>query len=310
MPRGKRLITPLYADDSRVTLFRGDRLQLLRQLPERSARLIVTSPPYNLGKSYEKRSTLEEYEQEQRLTIEACARVLADDGSLCYQLGNHVRGSELVPLDSLLYPVFLESGFRLRNRIVWRFGHGLNASRRFSCRHETVLWYTKSDAYVFNLDPVRVPQRYPGKVAYKGPRKGQYSSNPLGKNPGDVWDIPNVKANHPEKTLHPCQFPVELVERLVLSMTNEGDLVVDPYAGVGTTAIAALLHNRRAAISERDAVYVGIARQRLELAASGRLPTRPMGRPIHEPQGKLARNPFAAAAKGAEDSMERRFTRA
>jgi len=117
----------------------------------------------------------------------------------------------------------------------------------FLRRHETILWYSKGDEYIFNLDAVRIPQKYPGKLGYKGDRSGQYSCNPLGKNPGDVWIIPNVKSNYVEKTAYLCQFPIEIPERLILALTNEGDLVVDPFIGVGTVAVASVLHGRRVA---------------------------------------------------------------
>ena len=107
-----------------------------------------------------------------------------------------------------------------------------------------MLWFTKTDSYTFNLDSVRVPSKYPGKTNYKpGKHYGLPSGNPLGKNPSDIWkivqrdwesalwNIPNVKANHPEKTIHPCQFPIELVERCVLALTNKGDRVLDPFSG-------------------------------------------------------------------------------
>lgn len=136
---------------------------------------------------------------------------------------------------------------------------------------------------MFNLDPIRVPQKYPGKKQYKGPRAGEYSCNPLGKNPGDVWLIPNVKCNHVEKTEHPCQFPVELIERLVLALTDPGDLIVDPYLGTGTTAVAAIRHGRRAAGAEIVPRYVELARDRITREVLGSLRTRPMDRPIYDP---------------------------
>jgi adenine-specific DNA-methyltransferase len=160
---------------------------------------------------------------------------------------------------------------------------GLHCSRRFSGRYETIIWFTKSDEYILNLDAVRVPQKYPGKKHFKGPKAGQYSCNPLGKNPGDVWTIPNVKWNHVEKTVHPCQFPVELIERLVLALTEPGDLVVDPYIGVGTTAAAAVMHGRRAAGADIIQEYLDIARERVRQAALGVLRVRPMGRPVYVP---------------------------
>jgi adenine-specific DNA-methyltransferase len=221
-----------YTPDCTVSLFQGDRLDLLRQIPAEKARLVVTSPPYNIGKKYEKRLGFDRYLQEQEATLTECYRVLAWDGSLCWQVGNHIAsGGEIFPLDIYIYQICKRLGLKLRNRIIWCFEHGLHCQNRLSGRYETILWFTKSDRYIFNLDPIRVPQKYPGKKYFKGPRVGQYSCNPLGKNPGDVWVIPNVKHNHIEKTIHPCQFPIELVERLVLALTNENGLVVDPYVG-------------------------------------------------------------------------------
>ncbi|MDR2734209.1 MAG: site-specific DNA-methyltransferase, partial [Spirochaetota bacterium] len=157
------------------------------------------------------------------------------------------------------------------------------ASRRFSGRYETILWFTKTDTYTFNLDQVRVPQKYPAKRYFKGPRIGELSCNPLGKNPSDIWDIPNVKNNHVEKTIHPCQFPIELVERLVLALTKEGDLVFDPFMGVGSTVAAAVKNGRRGMGCEIMEEYVAIAEERVNLALTGRLRTRPMNKPIYDP---------------------------
>ena len=164
-------------------------------------------------------------------------------------------------MDALLYPFFKASGLSLRNRVIWRFEHGLHCTKRFSGRYETIMCFTKGDEYTFHVDPVRVPQKYPGKRYFRGPKAGQLSCNPKGKNPGDVWDIPNVMHNHIEKTEHPCQFPVELVERLVLTMTEEDDLVLDPYLGVGSAAVAAVMHGRRTAGAELDPGYARIARE-------------------------------------------------
>ena len=274
-----------------AVLYEGDTLGLLRTIPDDSMSLVVTSPPYNLGKVYEKRSTMDDYIGFQRQVINECVRVLKDGGSICWQIGNYVDNGEIIPLDILLYPVFASLGLRLRNRIVWRFGHGLHSSKRFSGRYEVILWFTKGDKYLFNLDAIRVPQKYPQKRHFKGPKKGELSGNPLGKNPGDVWEIPNVKANHIEKTSHPCQFPVELVERLVLSMTNEGDWVLDPFMGVGSTAIAALMHKRKAAGAEITPEYVRIAKDRLNTAIAGNLRVRPMERAVYDPDAPKANVP-------------------
>lgn len=272
-----------FRPDADVVLYSGRCQDLLTQIPAESMQLIVTSPPYNIGKSYERRTSLEQSIESQRAVITASWRVLADGGSICWQVGNHVDRGEVYPLDSLLYPIFKGMGLRLRNRIIWHFEHGLHASRRFSGRYETILWFTKGDAYYFDLEPVRIPQKYPTKKAFKGPKIGQLTSNPLGKNPGDLWIIPNVKHNHVEKTDHPCQFPIELVERLVLSMTRPGDWVLDPYGGVGSSVVAAVLNGRRGAMAETVPVYVETARQRLDLAERGLLRARPMSRAVYTP---------------------------
>jgi adenine-specific DNA-methyltransferase len=282
-------IAPKFEGTADLVLYEGDCLDLLAQLPDGSVRLVVTSPPYNLGKAYEDRLDLDEYLEQQRRVIAECVRVLDGQGSLCWQVGNYVDGGEIVPLDVVLYPIFRSLGLHLRNRIVWHFGHGLHASRRFSGRYEVILWFTAGrsssagDEYVFNLDAVRVPQKYPKKKHFKGPNKGKLSGNPLGKNPSDVWEIPNVKANHVEKTAHPCQFPVELIERLVLALTEEGDWVLDPFMGVGSTAIAALMHGRKAIGAEIMPEYVCIARERIALAERGELRIRPMARAVYDP---------------------------
>ncbi|MBI2918737.1 MAG: site-specific DNA-methyltransferase [Chloroflexi bacterium] len=279
----KLKISDEFAPSECIVVYPGDCLELLRTIPDQMLQLIVTSPPYNIGKEYEKKLHLDLYLREQAQVIAECVRALSPRGSICWQVGNYVDRGAIIPLDTVLYPVFSGLGLRMRNRIVWHFEHGLHCSRRFSGRYETIMWFTKSDEYVFNLDPVRVPQKYPGKKYFKGPKAGQYSCNPLGKNPGDLWVIPNVKSNHVEKTEHPCQFPVELIERLVLSLTNEGDWVLDPFLGTGTTVIAAIRRGRRGVGAETVARYAHLARQRIQQEIEGTLRTRPMDRPVYDP---------------------------
>ena len=180
----------------RTVIYPGDCLNLLKQIPDESMQLIVTSPPYNIGKEYENKLKLDTYITQQTQVIKECVRVLSKKGSLCWQVGNYVNNGSIIPLDTALTPVFTSLNLKMRNRIIWHFEHGLHCTKRFSGRYETIVWCTKSDNYIFNLDPIRVPQKYPGKKYFKGPKAGQYSCNPLGKNPGDLWVIPNVKNNH------------------------------------------------------------------------------------------------------------------
>ena len=333
-------------------LYEGNCINFLNSLPARKRfHLIVTSPPYNIGKEYEKRTTLDEYLHEQKEVASLLTRHLSNKGSLCWQVGNYIQNGERVPLDIFFIPMFQKLGLKLRNRIIWKFGHGQTGEKRqFSGRYETILWFTKGESYRFDLDAVRVAQKYPSKRASKGPRgpikadrngyvtwqdsckstkrkifirsqqkgkklfvaevnksralqvlkketkvkKGQTiviglpSGNKKGKNPTDVWDewnipeefqvfdVPNVKANHVEKTDHPCQFPIELVERLVLSLTKKGDLVFDPFSGVGSTGCAALKNERYFWGCEREKNYNKETLTRLKLALEDpdRLPYR------------------------------------
>ncbi len=271
--------------NEQAVLYHGSCIDLLKKIPDKSIQLIVTSPPYNIGKEYEKKTKLSNYIEQQAQVIKECERVLTESGSICWQVGNFVDNGSIVPLDTVLYPIFSKLKLVMRNRIIWHFEHGLHCSRRFSGRYETIVWFTReTKKYVFNLDPVRVPQKYPGKKYFKGPKAGQYSCNPLGKNPGDLWIVPNVKSNHVEKTEHPCQYPVELIERLVLSMTNEGDWVFDPFLGTGTSIIAAILHNRRGAGAETEKKYIKLANNRILKAIDGTLNTRPMNKPVYDPK--------------------------
>ncbi len=276
-------ISSIYNNVSKAIIYDGSCYDFINTIPSESVKLVVTSPPYNIGKKYEKKTGLEEYYANQERIIDESVRILSDDGSICWQIGNYVNNSEIIPLDILLFPIFKKHGLKLRNRIIWYFGHGLHASKRFSGRYETILWFTKSDNYIFNLDAVRIPQKYPNKKYFKGDKKGELSCNPLGKNPSDIWEIPNVKNNHVEKTIHPCQFPIELIERLILSMTNENDLVFDPFLGVGTTVAAAVKNNRRGMGCEIVKDYYDVAIERTLLAIEGSLKTRPMNKPIYDP---------------------------
>ncbi len=291
-------IADSFSAEERIVLFCGDCMDLLRTVPDGAIRLIITSPPYNLGKAYEKVAPLDAYVEGMSPILDELTRVLAEDGSLCWQVGNHVEDGEICPLDVVFYPAFKRRGLHLRNRIIWHFEHGLHARRRFSGRYEVLLWFTKSHSYVFNLDNVRIPAKYPGKAHFKGPKRGLPSGNPLGKNPSDfwpvvlqdwereVWDIPNVKSNHPEKTVHPCQFPIEMVQRCVLALTAEDDWVLDPFVGVGSSMLAALLHNRRALGCEKEQSYVALAAQRIADLYAGRLRIRPLGKKVYEPTGR------------------------
>jgi DNA modification methylase len=288
-----------YLLDSNIVFHNGDTYKFLKSLPDKCIKLVITSPPYNVGKEYETKTSIEKYLEQQECAIKEIIRVTADDGNICWEVGNYINNGEVFPLDIYYYQIFKKFGLHLRNRIIWHFGHGLHATKRFSGRYETMLWFSKTDEYIFNLDNVRVPSKYPGKRHYKGDKKGLPSCNPLGKNPSDIWefvcgewenelwDIPNVKSNHPEKTIHPCQFPIELVERCVLALSNENDWILDPYAGVASSLIAALKHNRKAMGIEKESNYVKIGKQRIMDLFNNTLKMRQLGTKVYIPNGNV-----------------------
>lgn len=301
-------------DHARIVL--GDASDELTLMHPESVDLIISSPPYNIGKIYERdhKLTFDEYIEWQDSIIFSLANSLKHGGSICWQTGNYVKNGALIPLDIPFYNIFAKYGLTLRNRIIWRFNFGQNLNRRFSGRYETILWFTKGDDYKFNLDPVRVPQLYPGKrhAMSKKSVAGQPSGNPKGKNPSDywefsaerdfrdnpIWDIPNVKNNHPEKTDHPCQFPIELAERCVLALTEKGDFVLDPFVGTGASILAAVKHGRTGLGIDKDAGFVSIANKRIDALTRGELPMRPSGRPVRRP------NPTERVARIPDEWLE------
>lgn len=265
-----------------VSILNDDCNVILKNLTRESVDLIVTSPPYCMKKAYESPDDdINTFRKCHEEMFDKIYRVLKPGGSICWQVGYHVSQACVIPLDFIVYEIFTKKSRKLkyplvlRNRIVWTFGHGLNSERRFSGRHETILWFTKGDVSTFNLDAVRVPQKYPGKRAYKGKKKGKLTGNPLGKNPSDVWDIPNVKANHVEKTQHPCQYPVAIPSRLIRALTNPEAVVLDPFMGSGSTGVAAVLEKRSFIGVEKEKGYFKIAKKRLSDADEGIVRVRP-----------------------------------
>ncbi len=146
-------ISDRFTDESQLILHVGDACQFLQTLPDNFAKLIVTSPPYNVGKEYEIRTGIHEYLRVQQQVIGEIVRLLDTTGSICWQVGNYVEDGEVFPLNIFYYNIFKEYGLKLRNRIIWRYSHGFHMSKDSSGRYETILWFTKSEDYTFNLDP-------------------------------------------------------------------------------------------------------------------------------------------------------------
>jgi adenine-specific DNA-methyltransferase len=268
-------------DQEHVGLLHGDSLKILPKLESESVDLTLTSPPYYVGKSYDVSTDIQQFRELHLKILPEIVRITKSGGSICWQVGYHVVNGRYAPLDFLVHDIMSKfADVYLQNRIIWHFGHGLHLTKRFSGRHEVVLWYTKGSEYFFDLDSIRVPQKYPGKLRYKGARRGEVSGNPQGKNPSDVWEFPNVKAAHVEKTEHPCQFPIALAQRIIRALTAESHIVLDPFVGSGSTAVAAILERRRFIAIEIDKRYIDLAKGRIDQAIEGTLRHRDDSLPL------------------------------
>lgn len=247
---------------------KADVLDWLDALPDQCANLIVTSIPYNVGKRYGDCASADAmahayYMGWMQMIISEMSRVLKPGGVLFLQCGStRDNTGQIVPLDILLHETVTKTGLTHQNRVIWTIGHGLTPKGRLSGRHETALIATRGPApATFNPDPARTPQKQPGKRAYKGPNKGKLSGHPFGAWPSDVWSIPNVGHNHPEKTGHPAQFPEELAMRAIQLYTQPGDLVLDPFSGSGTVHACCIRSGR--SFAGCDLFYEEIRAKRL-----------------------------------------------
>ena len=252
---------PFFADD-RFVLYNRDCVEGMRAMPRGVVDLTVTSPPYNIGKAYETNKPLDDYVDWSRDWINAVHDVTADDGAFWLNVGYmpiHDAG-KAVPLPYLLWNL---SDFFLIQEVVWNYGAGVAGRLFFSPRNEKFLWYVKNSAeYHFDLDAVRDPDvKYPNQF-----KNGRRKVNPLGKNPTDVWQFKKVTSgknrSSKERAAHPAQFPEAVIERVVKATSAEGDIVLDPFMGSGTTAVVASRLGRRVLGFETSAEYCEGAVQR------------------------------------------------
>lgn len=251
-----------------VAIYQGDSLQIMRKLREQPIRLTITSPPYNIGKVYEKPRPVDSY-------ISWCAEWIAEvyrltdpHGAFWLNLGylELERRAKAIPISYLLWD---RVPFFLIQEIVWNYGAGVAAKTSFSPRNEKFLWYVKDPShYTFNLDDVRDPNvKYPTQK-----KNGKLKCNPLGKNPTDVWQFPKVTSgtdrSSVERTPHPAQFPIAIIDRIIKACSMPGDLILDPFLGSGTVAEVALRHGRPVIGIEINEAYIDIARKRIDQVIS------------------------------------------
>ena len=230
---------PYYSHQGFI-LYQGDAKELLQAMSQFEINLTVTSPPYNIGKEYEHFKAVDEY-------IEWCSQWMKQIYNLTHSQGAFWLnvGYLEVPNQGLCVPIpyllWNKSPFYLLQEVIWKYGAGVSTKHRLSPRNEKWLFYVKDpNQYTFNLDSIRDPNvKYPNQK-----KNGKYRCNPLGKNPSDVWEFPKVttgtQRSSKERTAHPAQFPLGIVERVVKASSNQLELVLDPFAGSGSTGIAAV----------------------------------------------------------------------
>ena len=256
---------PYYGDD-RVLLYNLDCQELMRRIGSPVVDLTVTSPPYNIGKEYECVRRPEDYLAWCGAWMRQIFEITDGRGAFWLNLGYfELPGrARAVPISYLLWN---RTPFYLMQEIVWHYRAGVSAKRRFAPRNEKYLWYVKNgDSYTFNLDAVRDPD-----VAYpKQKKNGKLRCNPLGKNPTDVWEIPKVTSGRnrssPERTGHPAQSPLAVLDRIIRASSNIGDLVFDPFVGSGSTAVSCVASGRKVIGCDTNAGYLDVAVERIRAA--------------------------------------------
>lgn len=255
--------TPYY-NDGNVVIYNGDCTDFMSSMPASSVPLTITSPPYNIGKEYEKVMSIDNYLDWSTKWIKRVHTLTCHNGSFWLNLG-YVRIEGKAKAIPLPYLIWDRVPFFMIQEIVWNYGAGVAGKKFFSPRNEKLLWYVKDEKdYIFNLDAIRDPNvKYPNQK-----KNGKLKCNPLGKNPSDVWQIAKITSGRnrssKERTIHPAQFPIELVRRIILASSQVGQIVLDPFLGSGSTAEAAIREGRKVIGFEINEQYAELAAKRIE----------------------------------------------
>lgn len=260
-----------------IKIIQGDCLEVLKQIPANTIDLIVADPPYNLGKNYGNNHDLigfEEYMHFSRKWLQLAHEKLKPTGTIYVCMG--------VRFVSYLYHILdQEIGMYFNSWITWHYTQGIGKTKGFSPRHDDILMFTKSEKFKFNLDNVRIPQKY-----YRE------RNNMAGANPGDVWQFSHVHYSNPEREDHPTQKPEGLIERIILASSDENDSVLDPFLGSGTTARVCQQLNRNCIGIELNPAFVEMAENRLEKTFTGfdTIDLRITRKPKNLPEDKKSNN--------------------
>lgn len=237
-----------------IKILLGEAVEKLRDLKNESVDLIIADPPYNLNKDYGNKSDSKSFDEYLRFTkdwTKEATRILKPTGTIYVFMGFRFI--------SYLYQILEnDNSLYFNNWICWFYTQGIGKKKGFSPRHDDILMFTKSNHFTFNLDEVRVPQKYYRSI-----------NNMRGANPGDVWEFSHIHYCQENRQNHPTQKPEGLIERMVLASSNANDLVLDPFAGSGTTLRVCQQLNRNCLGIELNADYVKMIENRLNEPFAG-----------------------------------------
>ena len=257
-------------------VFSSDCLDVLREIPDNSVQLIICDPPYNiLMADWDEHS---DYLEWARHWLHEAKRVLADSGNLVIFGGLQYQGEAgSGDLLSLIHEIRAKKLFNLVNLIIWNYPNGMGAQRFFANRHEEIVWFTKSTKYFFDLDAVREPFDEITKREYLKDKRLRPESIEKGKNPSNVWRIGRLNGNSLERVGHPTQKPIALIERIVKSLSWEGSVVLDFFAGSAVTSRVCIEQRRHSISVDRDPIIVEYFKQHMRnwLVAEAAVPQTP-----------------------------------
>lgn len=265
LDRIENILGEPYYRDERVILYNMDALIGMKKLSdEKMVDLTVTSPPYNIGKEYEKILSVENYIKWSEDWMKLVYENTTENGAFWLNIGYMPikNKGKAIPISYLIWD---KNDFFMIQELVWNYGAGVASKKSLSPRNEKVLWYVKNEKeYTFNLDDIRDPNvKYPNQK-----KNGKIRVNPLGKNPSDVWQIPKVTSgknrSSQERVPHPAQTPSELFKRIILASSNIDELILDPFMGSGTTAVVAKSLNRYCLGFEINSDYLDLAIERIQ----------------------------------------------
>ena len=243
------------------TIHVGDCVELMRQLPDACCSLIIADPPYNLGKLFGDWKEWQDVDQWLpwcKTWLAECNRVLDDGGSI-FVYGIH---HYLCFLQCVMY----EIGLEYRRQIIWHYENGFAGyTKTLAAHYEPLLWFSKGSKYTYH--EIREPYKSTERLKHPITKNGKvWKPNKAGRLAGDVWSFPTLAGRRfrNEKVDHPTQKPLALTNRIIRHFSNEGDLIVVPFAGSGTECVSAAANGRRFWGAEINASYVAIANQRIE----------------------------------------------